>query len=201
MAINEYISGFDKCFLSEANSYPWIVTQRLVDNLYAKVTCLNTDYKIIDGIAIHKTAIVERGAVLKAPVIVDSNSFIGSNAYLREGVYLGSNSSIGPGCEVKTSIILNFTEIAHLNFIGDSIIGSNVNFEAGSIIANYFNERPNKEISARYEKNIIKTGVNKFGALVGDNCKIGANAVLSPGTILSPSTIVMRLQLIDQITD
>ncbi len=45
---------------------------------------------------------------------------------------------------------------------------------------------------------LIETGVTKFGALVGDDCKIGANAVLSPGTILAKGTVVGRLQLVDQ---
>jgi hypothetical protein len=44
----------------------------------------------------------------------------------------------------------------------------------------------------------INTGIEKFGALVGDYSKIGANAVLSPGTILPPKSIVKRLSLIEQ---
>lgn len=46
---------------------------------------------------------------------------------------------------------------------------------------------------------IIDTNCLKFGALVGDNSKIGANAVLSPGTILEQNSIVKRLELIEQI--
>jgi carbonic anhydrase/acetyltransferase-like protein (isoleucine patch superfamily) len=41
----------------------------------------------------------------------------------------------------------------------------------------------------------------KFGAIVGDGCRIGANAVLAPGTILSAKTVVQRLSLIDQRPD
>jgi acetyltransferase-like isoleucine patch superfamily enzyme len=49
-----------------------------------------------------------------------------------------------------------------------------------------------------YKSTVIYTGANKFGALVGDNSKIGANAVLTPGTVLTPNSIVKRLELIDQ---
>jgi acetyltransferase-like isoleucine patch superfamily enzyme len=73
-----------------------------------------------------------------------------------------------------------------------------VNFEAGSIAANHYNERISKRISVLYKSEIIDTGVEKFGSLVGDNSKIGANAVLSPGTILEKNTIVKRLELIEQ---
>lgn len=140
-------------------------------------------------IFIHPTSVVENGAVLKAPVYIGPNCFVGAHAYLRGGVYLMGNNSIGPGCELKSCIIFPNTNLAHFNFIGDSILGSNVNMEAGSIIANHFNERTDKEIFP---------GVTKFGALVGDGCKIGANAVLSPGTILKKNTVVARQELVNQ---
>lgn len=65
--------------------------------------------------------------------------------------------------------------------------------------ANHFNERVDKKISVAFNSTIIDTGTEKFGALVGDNTKVGANAVLSPGTLLKPGTIVKRLELIEQI--
>ena len=103
------------------------------------------------------------------------------------------------GVEIKSSIISNNSAVAHFNFIGDSIIGENVNFEAGSITANHFNERENKEIFVKIDDNIINTQVVKFGSLVGDFSKIGANSVLSPGTILKKNSVVKRLELIEQI--
>jgi len=90
---------------------------------------------------------------------------------------------------LKSVILFPNANLAHFNFIGDSIVGSNVNFEAGSIVANHFNERVDKEIFP---------GVTKFGALIGDNSKIGANAVLSPGTILEKNTVVARQELVNR---
>ena len=153
------------------------------------------------GIAIHATATVESGAVLKAPIVIGADCFIGAHAYLRGGVFLGNSVKIGTGCEIKTSIIFNNTAIAHFNFIGDSILGSNVNFEAGAITANHYNEREDKMIPVVYHSAILQTGVNKFGSLVGDYCKVGANAVLSPGTLLLPNSIVKRLELVNQLYD
>ena len=88
--------------------------------------------------------------------------------------------------------------MAHFNFVGDSIVGSQVNFEAGAIVCNHWNERTDTQIRLFYKEQIIETGLEKFGALVGDGCKIGANAVLSPGTILAKNTIVKRLELVEQ---
>ena len=88
--------------------------------------------------------------------------------------------------------------LAHFNFVGDSLIGSYVNMEAGSIIANHYNERLDKTIYVMLNKKKMKIEVTKFGALVGDHSKIGANAVLSPGTILLPESVIKRLELIEQ---
>lgn len=178
------------------NSAPWDLTRDLPMLLEAMIGKLDKGFKVVDGIAIHQTAKIENGVTMKAPVIICAHSFVGANAYLRGGVYLDKSVTIGPSCEIKSSIICSGTSIAHFNFIGDSVVGSNVNFEAGSLTANYHNDRVEKEIVVYHNAATIRTGVNKFGSLVGDNCKIGANAVLSPGTILPIDTIVGRLQLV-----
>jgi UDP-N-acetylglucosamine diphosphorylase / glucose-1-phosphate thymidylyltransferase / UDP-N-acetylgalactosamine diphosphorylase / glucosamine-1-phosphate N-acetyltransferase / galactosamine-1-phosphate N-acetyltransferase len=105
---------------------------------------------------------------------------------------------IGPGCEVKGSLAMSGTTLAHLNFVGDSIIGRDVNIEAGAVLANHWNERPDKMIIEAAAGRCLSTGAVKFGALIGNGCRIGANAVLSPGTLLPPGAVVGRLQLVDQ---
>ena len=99
------------------------------------------------------------------------------------------------------TIICANTSIAHLNYIGNSIIGQHVNFEAGSIVANHYNERKDKKITIKFDNKQMYIDATKFGALVGDNTKIGANAVLSPGTILKKNTIVKRLELVEQVIE
>jgi NDP-sugar pyrophosphorylase family protein len=178
---------------------PWLFTSKATEIVAEILSSLSSDYHIQDGVAIHKTAILESNVTLKAPVIIGANCFIAANCYLRGGVFLLADNSIGPGCEIKSSFIFPKSNLAHFNFVGDSIIGSSVNFEAGSITTNHFNERVNKGISVLIDGKRVDTHVQKFGALVGDGSKIGANAVLSPGTILSPQSIVKRLELVDQI--
>ncbi|QRN03847.1 LpxA family transferase [Legionella sp. MW5194] len=199
IVIDDFINGFSFVFANQNGLQPWEITNNLPTILLHHLSKVDDNYIVTDGIVIHRTAVVEKGAILKAPVIINENCFIGANAYLRGGVYLGSTCTIGPSCEIKSSIIFNNTSIAHFNFIGDSIIGHNVNFEAGSLTANHYNERIDKKISVLCTSKTIDTGVEKFGALVGDNSKVGANAVLSPGTILKTNTVVKRLELIDQL--
>ena len=89
-------------------------------------------------------------------------------------------------------------KLAHLNFVGDTILGARVNVEAGAIIANYRNELDDKTIRFRFEGRVVETGVEKFGALVGDDARIGANAVVAPGAVLTPGSKIARLSLVDQ---
>ena len=196
--IEAFISRFSTLLLQQ-DKQPWQIIRDLPAAIHHLLAKSGNDYSITNGIAIHTTATVEEGAVLKAPVIVGKNSFIAAHAYIRGGVFIDENVTIGTGCEIKSSIICNNSSIAHFNFIGDSIIGSFVNFEAGAITANHFNERENKEICVVFNGELIGTKTLKFGSLIGDCSKIGANAVLSPGTLLPKNTVVKRLELIEQV--
>ena len=196
--LDKMIREFYSVFPFAKNLMPWQITDQLPDILANVITKLDAHFNIVDGIAIHHTAVIERNAILKAPAIIGEDCFISSDAYLRNGVFLDKSVSIGMGCEIKQSIIFSGSSMSHFNYIGNSIIGHNVNFEAGAITANHYNERGEKRISVMFDSKLIDTGLEKFGSLIGDNSKIGANAVLSPGTILQPNTIVKRLELIDQ---
>src|SRR5206468_3715843 len=90
------------------------------------------------------------------------------------------------------------TKLAHFNFVGDSVVGSGVNLEAGAIVANYRNEHPGRTIAILLGECRVETGARKFGAVIGDGARIGANAVIAPGAVLRPGGVVPRLGLVDQ---
>ena len=184
--------------LRDTPNPPWIIARDMMEIVRAQIDKLPGAYTRRGEVAIHASAEVEAGVVFRGYTIISAGCHVKANAYFRGGVWLGEDVTIGPGCEVKSSLICARTAIAHFNYIGNSLIGADVNFEAGSITANHFNERADKSISVLVDGRRVPTGVTKFGAVVGDGCRIGANAVLSPGTILLPGTVVGRLQLVDQ---
>src|SRR6187549_3344752 len=192
-----YLSQFNLLFPELNQAAPWSVTAKAREIILNKIKALGSDFTIVDNVAIHKTAVVEKHVITKGPIIISANCFVGAHAYLRGGVYLAEHVSIGPGCEVKSSFMMPRAALAHFNFVGDSILGSQVNMEAGSIIANHFNERDDKTIFVMIDGKRSSIDVTKFGAIVGDHTRIGANAVLSPGTILQQKSIVKRLELIE----
>ena len=203
MNLSTYIKNFYTGFpqLKDYN-YPWdIITDlnQIVELLIQKLS--KNNFKIKNGIAVHNSAIIEDNVTIKDNTIIGEKSTVKSGAYIRGGTYIGREVNIGANSEVKQSIILNNSRIAHLNYVGNSIIGENVNLEAGSILANHFNEFKNKKIQVLINDSIVATNVSKFGSLVGDESRIGANSVLNPGTILKRNSIIGRLVHVDQLLE
>ncbi len=104
---------------------------------------------------------------------------IGPHAYLRGNNSFGKHCEIGESTTIKNSILFDNVKAKHLTYIGDSIIGENVNFGAGTQIANFrFDENT---INVLTEDGWINTGRKKFGTVVGDNTKFGVLSCVMPG--------------------
>ena len=198
--VRDFVDSVDTSALADlADRAPWDWTQSSEAIIRALLSARAADFHFLaDGVAVHNTATVEQGAQLKGPVIVGPHCFIAATALVRGGCWLDTHCTIGPACELKSSFIFAGSKLAHLSFVGDSVLGADVNLEAGAMIANYRNEHADKRIRIASESGLIDTGVEKFGSLVGDGTRIGANAVIAPGALLRPHTIVPRLSLIDQ---
>lgn len=109
------------------------------------------------------------GAVVNGPCYIGDNSIIATNALVRDS-NIGKNCVIGFGTEVVRSY-LGDGVWTHSNYIGDSVIGNNVSFGAGTVTGNLRLD----------EKNVRDTNTNKFGAVIGNNVRIGINTSLMPG--------------------
>ncbi|HEU5294734.1 MAG TPA: LpxA family transferase [Burkholderiaceae bacterium] len=199
VALSDYIATFAASPLAGwTDAEPWQLTARADAVVRGLLSSLDAEYVVSDEVAIHRSAVVESGAVLKGPLVVGPRAFVATGAYLRGGNWLAEGCTVGPACELKSSFVCAGSKLAHLNFVGDSIVGSRVNLEAGSIICNFRNERDDNEILVRIGASIHRTGCTKFGALVGGDCRIGANAVIAPGALLPAGTVVPRTALLDQ---
>ena len=94
---------------------------------------LKTDIQgeIEEGATIHgpvfigKNSIIRSGSYIMGPVYIGENCDIGPNSFLRKYCSIGNNVSVGNGVEIKNSIIMDDTNVNHLSYVGDSIIGSN----------------------------------------------------------------------------
>ena len=101
---------------------------------------------------------------------------------------IGNNCHIGAASEIKNSIIMDYTNTPHHNYIGDSVIGKNCNLGSGTKIANLRLDKKNITVSFQGEK--INTGMRKLGAIIGDNVQIGINATINTGTIIGNNVFI-----------
>ena len=136
----------------------------------------------LENISIGKNTIIEPFTYIKGPCIIGENCQIRHGAYIRGSVITGNNCIIGHCSEVKNSIFLDNVHAAHFAYIGDSILGNNVNLGAGVKLANF---RLDKNLISFYKNaQKIYTNLQKLGSFIGDDSQIGCNCVLNPATFL-----------------
>lgn len=136
-----------------------------------------------DRISIARGCRIEPGAVIVGPAVIDEGVTIRTGAYVRERVVLGRGALVGAHSEVKGSILLPGAKAPHQAYVGDSILGRRVNLGAGTILSNVKNV--GQEVSFRADGEVVHTGLRKFGAILGDDCKTGCNTVLNPGVLMA----------------
>lgn len=187
------LSNFKHKDIFAGVEFVWEVLPKIgkyIESLFEKKV-LVSNYKDKKNIYMGEGSIIKEGATIVGPAIIGKNCIIGHGSLIRENCLFGHNVHTGHAVEVKNSIFLNSVIAAHLNYIGDSVIGNNVNISGGAILANYRLDK--KPVIVRDGEEFINTNLEKFGAIVGDDSIIGVNAVLNPGTILGKKSIAYPL--------
>ncbi len=150
-----------------------------------------------EGIYVAEGALVEPGAYIKGPAWIGPGTRISHGAYLRGNVLTGKDCTIGHATEVKNSLFLDGAQAPHFAYVGDSVLGKGTNLGAGTKLSNLTvsstkdpstGKRPTLKI--RVDDRVYDTGLEKFGAVLGDGAQTGCNAVLNPGTLLGRDVLV-----------
>ncbi len=143
---------------------------------------------VMEGpIAIGKGCRIEPGALLRGPLVIGDGCEIRTGAYVRGRVVIGNGCVVGAHSEVKGAIFLDGAHAPHQNYVGDSILGRDVNLGAGTILSNVKNV--GREVSFRHGEEVVQTGLRKLGAVLGDGCRTGCNSVLNPGVLMGPGCV------------
>jgi len=133
---------------------------------------------------IGKGTIVKSGSYIEGPVVIGRNCKIGPNCYIRPSTTLGNNCKVGNAVEVKNCVFFDDVSVGHLSYAGDSVIGNEVNFGAGTICANLRHD--NKNVKTMVNKKLVDTGRRKLGSIIGDGVHTGINTQIYPGRKLWP---------------
>jgi bifunctional UDP-N-acetylglucosamine pyrophosphorylase/glucosamine-1-phosphate N-acetyltransferase len=146
------------------------------------------------SVHVAKTARIRSGAYIEGPVFIDEEADVGPNCFIRAGTSLGKKTRVGNAVEIKNSLIMDKTHIGHLSYVGDSIIGKNCNFGAGTITANLRLDESNIKMTIKNKR--VDTGRRKLGVILGDNVKTGINVSFMPGIKIGTNTWVASSQTI-----
>lgn len=137
---------------------------------------------------------ISEKATVIAPTIIGKGSEIRPGAYIRGYAIIGEDVVIGNSTEIKNSIIFDWAQLPHYNYVGDSIIGYKAHMGAGVIASNYRLDHSTVKVRQNNEK--FDTGMRKLGVLLGDFSEVGCNSVLCPGTIIEKNTLIMPLSTV-----
>lgn len=130
------------------------------------------DSTISDKVSIKDHSIIENSRISKGSVI-------GPSAHIRPLSNIGRNVKIGNFVEIKKSNIGDGTKISHLSYIGDALVGQNVNIGAGTITCNYDGRK-------KY-KTIIRSDV-----FIGSDSQIVAPVLIGKGAYIAAGATVTK---------
>ncbi|MDC3020144.1 UDP-N-acetylglucosamine pyrophosphorylase [Candidatus Pelagibacter sp.] len=112
-------------------------------------------------------------------VKIDNDVSVGPYARLRPGTKIKSGSKIGNFVEVKKSIINKNSKVNHLSYIGDALVGKEVNIGAGTITCNYDGRKKSK------------TNI-KDKVFVGSNTSLVAPVTLNEKSVIGAGSVITK---------
>jgi NDP-sugar pyrophosphorylase family protein len=189
----------EKKVLINPIKYPWdlhYVIQKILQDevLHVSISPNASISKstIIDGPCIIEDDVtIDDFCKIKGPTYISKGSFIGMSSLIRNSM-LGDRTRIGFNCEIARSYLLGEDKISPQNTLLDSIIGKNVWFGAYAATLNALSTK--QKISYEIQKGkSINTGIDRFGALVGNNCTISTSVIIMPGRHVQADTMIQAL--------
>jgi len=150
--------------LSDLNK---IMNARIINDLQRRgVTVLSEENTFIEvNVAIGKDTVIFPFTYIAKDVSIGKGCSIGPFCKIRSGTKVKNDATLGSFVEINRSMINDGTAIKHLAYLGDAVIGKDVNIGAGTITANY-------------------DGKKKSQTVIKDKASIGANTVLvAPVTV------------------
>ncbi|MDX1457782.1 MAG: bifunctional UDP-N-acetylglucosamine diphosphorylase/glucosamine-1-phosphate N-acetyltransferase GlmU [Marinobacter sp.] len=136
----------------------------LADNVSIGPNCVIRNATIGEGSHIEANSVIDGAEI-------GTEAQVGPFARLRPGTRLANRTKVGNFVETKKAEVGEGSKINHLSYVGDAILGRNVNVGAGTITCNY-------------------DGVNKYQTVMGDGVFVGSNtSLVAPVSLADDVTI------------
>lgn len=182
--------------LFEGLTYPWEALPKISEFIVKLGESLDSSVyeKRGENIWVAKSAKVAPTAFLSEPLIIDEEAEIRHCAFVRGNAIVGKGCVVGNSTELKNVVLFNSVQVPHYNYVGDSILGYKSHMGAGSITSNVKSDKT--LVVVKNGKEEIKTGLKKFGAMLGDYVEVGCNSVLNPGSVIGSHTNIYPLSMV-----
>ncbi|MGB6231437.1 MAG: bifunctional UDP-N-acetylglucosamine diphosphorylase/glucosamine-1-phosphate N-acetyltransferase GlmU [Litorimonas sp.] len=161
------------------------VTLKDPDTVYfSHDTVLENDSVIGEHVVFGPGVTVRSGATIHAfshveGATVGEGASVGPFARLRPGAELGPDTFIGNFVEVKKTVMGRGSKASHLTYLGDAMIGEDVNIGAGTVICNYDG----------FLKHQTRIG---DGAFIGTHTSLVAPVTVGDGGFTATGTVVTK---------
>ena len=173
--------------------YPWHVLSvmdaclsSIQGTTIARSVSMGKNTTIEGPVIIEEHVRIMEGTKIVGPVFIGKNSIIGNNNIIRHS-HIGEGCVTGFSTDIARSYIGNNCWF-HTNYIGDSVLSDNVSMGSGTVLANFrLDESP---ISSHVKNELIQTGRNKLGAMIGSNVRIGVNVSIMPGVKIGKGSFI-----------
>ena len=159
--------------------YPWDIIH--INEAIIQNTPVSTGGIIEKGVVIKGPVLVGNdtkiysGCYIVGPVVIGDGCEIGPNACIFPSTVIGNNSVVHPFSEIRNSVILDNVHVGSNSFVSHSVIGR------GNILENSFSSMSGKatiEIEGEFKK------LEDIGSIIGEDCTIGSHVVIKPGMII-----------------
>ena len=183
----EYLSQF---------TYPWEALdgiKKLILEIGATLSEDEYDHPSED-VWIAKDATIYPNNYIAGPCIIGHETEVRPGAFVRGSALVGDHCVVGNSTELKNVILFDNVQVPHYNYVGDSVLGYKSHMGAGSITSNVKSDKTLVEVKS--DNGNVKTGLKKFGAIVGDFVEVGCGSVLNPGSVVGRHSQIYPLSMI-----
>ena len=148
------------------------------DTKIGKYSVIEPFTNIKKGVKISKNVVIKSHSNIESSII-SNNCSIGPFARIRPFSKISNNVKIGNFVEIKNSIIGENCSISHLSYIGDSILGNNINVGAGTITCNFDGTKKNRTI---VQDNVF----------IGSNCSLIAPIIIKKNSKIGAGSVITK---------
>lgn len=175
--------------------HPWdiLAANRMVMDTWGEArisrrATVENNVTLSGPVRIEPGSVIKAGAILSGPCYIGPDCYVGNNVLIREYSSLGAGSTIGYGVELKNCVLFGNSVVGRLSFVGDSVGGENVDIGSGTMTINQRLDR--KPVTVDILGETVDSGLEKLGAFLGDDVKVGGSNTIAPGTVVAPGTVI-----------